>query len=72
MSNRQNGPVDPESTAVVMGSFTEIEPTADALDELRGRGIADEQISIMSSLPYSPNILGRPSVRTRLPMISLT
>jgi len=63
--------VDPESTTVVMGSFTEIESTADALDELRARGIADEQISVMSSLPYSTNILGRAPVRTRLPMISL-
>jgi hypothetical protein len=71
MSNVQNGPVD-ENTAVVMGSFTDVEPTADALDELRARGIADDQISVMSSLPYSPKLLGRPSVRTRLPTISLT
>lgn len=71
MKNRQNSPVDPENPAVVMGSFTEIEPTVDALDALRALGIADEQVSIMSSLPYSTKILGRPSVRTRLPLISL-
>lgn len=63
--------VNPETKARVMGSFTEIEPTVDALDALRGLGIADDQISVMSSLPYSTNILGRPSVRTRLPLISL-
>ncbi len=63
--------VNPEATARVMGSFRDVEPTADALDALRGLGIAEEQIRVMSSLPYSANILGRAPVRTRLPLISL-
>lgn len=62
---------EPEATKTVMGSFLEIEPVADALDALRAEGISEEQITIMSSLPYSSNILGRPHVRTRLPLISL-
>lgn len=63
--------VNSETTAMVMGSFYDVEPTADALDALHGLGITDEQISIMSSLPYAANILGRAPVRTRLPLISL-
>ncbi len=63
--------VAPETTKLVMGSFREIEPAVDALDHLRTLGISEERISVMSSLPYSPAILGRPSVRTRLPLISL-
>jgi hypothetical protein len=57
--------------AVVMGSFLDIEPSADALDEFRSLGIADADITVMSSLPYSPDILGRPHLKTRLPVISL-
>jgi hypothetical protein len=64
--------VNSKTTAMILGSFRDIEPTADALDALRSLGIADDQISVLSSLPYAPTIMGRPSVRTRLPLISLT
>ncbi|MFN2290465.1 MAG: quinol:electron acceptor oxidoreductase subunit ActD [Anaerolineae bacterium] len=57
--------------SVVMGSFLDIEPSADALDDLRSLGIPDGDISVMSSLPYSPDILGRPHLKTRLPVIGL-
>jgi hypothetical protein len=56
---------------VVMGSFEEIEATADALDAVRALGVPDEDIEILSSLPYSSNILGRPHLKSRLPLISL-
>ncbi len=58
-------------TAVVMGSFEEIEATADALDGLRALGVPDRHIEIMSSLPYSNKLLGRPHAKSRLPLISL-
>jgi hypothetical protein len=58
-------------TAVVMGSFEEIEATVDALDELRALGVPHQDIEIMSSLPYSNKILGRPHLKSRLPLISL-
>ena len=57
--------------AVVMGSFEEIEATADALDGIRALGVPDQDIEILSSLPYSSNILGRPHLKSRLPVISL-
>jgi hypothetical protein len=56
---------------VVMGSFEEIEATADALDGVRALGVPDKDIEILSSLPYSSNILGRPHPTSRLPLISL-
>jgi hypothetical protein len=37
--------------SVVMGSFLDIEPSADALDDLRSLGIPDGDIKVMSSLP---------------------
>jgi hypothetical protein len=57
--------------AVVMGSFTNVERSAEALERLRAAGIDDRDITVMSSVPYAPAILGRPPVRTLLPRISL-
>jgi hypothetical protein len=71
LDDRPSGQADPDTMAVVMGSFRDVEPTSDALDELRARGITDDEVTVLSSLPYSAKILGRPSVRTRLPRISL-
>ena len=57
--------------AVVLSSFQEIDPSAAALDRLRELGISDDAVTVLSSLPYSAEILGRPHVRTRLGLISL-
>lgn len=58
-------------TAIILSSFLEIDPTAAALDRLRGLGIPDEDVTVMSSLPFSAEILGRPHIKTPLPTISL-
>ncbi|MEJ2737793.1 MAG: DUF3341 domain-containing protein [Anaerolineae bacterium] len=58
-------------TNVVMSSFREIDPTAAALERLRGLGIPDEDVTVISGLPYSAEILGRPHIKNRLPRISL-
>jgi hypothetical protein len=58
-------------TAVVLSSFQEIDPAAAALGRLRGHGIPDGDVTVLSSLPYSAEILGRPHVKTRLSAISL-
>jgi hypothetical protein len=56
---------------VLMGLFQDIERTADTLDELRALGIPDADITVLSSLPHSTGILGRPHIKSRLPVISL-
>ena len=57
--------------SVVMGSFTDVERSAGALEQLHAAGIDDQDITVMSSVPFAPAILGRPRVRTLLPQISL-
>jgi hypothetical protein len=57
--------------AVVIGSFTDVERPAEALEQLRALGIDDRDITVMSSVPYATAILGRPQVRTPLSWISL-
>jgi hypothetical protein len=60
----------PDQT-VLMGSFTDVERSAEALEQLRAQGIDDRDVTVMSSVPYAPAILGRPPVRTPLGRISL-
>lgn len=47
-------------TISVLGLFHEATSTADTIDGLRELGIPDEKITIMSSIPYREEMLGRP------------
>jgi len=53
----------------VMGLFQDIDRVVVALDRLRALGIAEGKMEVLSSLPYSPEILGRPAPKTKLPLI---
>ncbi len=55
----------------LLGLFHEAEPTADTIEHLRAIGVTDEQITVMSAMPYRPEMLGRPPIKTRLPSIAL-
>jgi len=54
-----------------MGSFRDIDPTVEALDRLRELGIPEENISVLSHIPLSERVLGRPHRTTWLPTIAL-
>jgi len=58
-------------TALVMGSFQDIDPTVEALDRLRELGIPEENISVLSHIPISERVLGRPHRFTWLAAIAL-
>jgi len=58
-------------TVFVMGSFRDIDPTVAALDRLDELGIPEENISVLSHLPLSERVLGRPHYRSWLPAIAL-
>ncbi|MGB8647071.1 MAG: quinol:electron acceptor oxidoreductase subunit ActD [Anaerolineae bacterium] len=55
----------------LLGLFHEATPTADAIDALRKLGIPDPDITVMTSIPYSAEMLGRRSVYERLVPIAL-
>jgi mono/diheme cytochrome c family protein len=55
----------------VLGLFHEATSTADTIDRLRDLGVAEEAITIMSGVPYTPEILGRRPVYERLLPIAL-
>ena len=55
----------------LLGLFHEATPTADTLDQLRKLGVSDEKITVMSSMPYRAEMLGRPRPRGRLGLVAL-
>ena len=44
----------------IMGLFTEVGATADALEGLRLLGLREEDMSIIQGVPYTSKMLGRP------------
>ena len=48
---------------ILLGLFGNIEVTADVVDDLREIGIADEQVTIMSNVPFSEKLFGRQPAR---------
>lgn len=51
---------------LLLGLFHEATPTADTIDELRKLGVPDEEITVMSGIPYQPEMLGRRYTYERL------
>jgi len=51
--------------------FKEIDPAAKALDVLRELGIPDEEMTIISGVPYSDRMLGRPMTWTLVPKLAI-
>jgi hypothetical protein len=48
----------------------QINEAAEAIERLRSLGIGDEDISVISGIPLSDRILGRPMTWTRVPIIA--
>ena len=55
----------------LLGLLHEATPTAEALEQLKQYGISDDQITVISSVPYRPNVLGRPHPIRRVGPIAL-
>jgi hypothetical protein len=58
-------------TIAVMGLFEESTETADAIDALYGLGIPEDDIVVMTGVPYPEQALGRAREWIRLPYIVL-
>jgi hypothetical protein len=56
---------------VHLALFREIDPANHALDKLRDLGIPDKEMTIISGVPYSEKMLGRPMSWTRVPQLAI-
>jgi Alternative complex III, ActD subunit len=51
--------------------FSEIDPAVNAIDKLREMGITDQNLEVISGIPISHKIMGRPLVKTFIPKLAL-
>ena len=51
--------------------FTDIDPAVDAIDHLREHGVKDDQMNVISGIPLTDHILGRPRVWSNVPRLAL-
>jgi len=58
-------------TTTILALFEDIDPAADAIEKLHELGIGNEQINVISGVPISHRILGRPKVKTNVPRIGM-
>jgi mono/diheme cytochrome c family protein len=56
---------------LLLGLFQEVTPVADTVERLRQLDLTDEKITIMSGVPYEPEMLARPPLRGQLGLITL-
>ena len=55
----------------LLGLFHGATATADTVEELRRSGVSDARVTVMSGVPYKPEMLGRPRVPKRLGPVAL-
>lgn len=55
----------------LMGLFTDVARTGDALDKLRLLGLREEDMSIMMGVSYTEKMLGRPKIYERVPWVTI-
>lgn len=56
---------------VHLALFNDIDPATQAIDRLRSLGVADQDMTIVSGVPFSDKMLGRPVNWTRVPQIGI-
>lgn len=59
-----------ESKAL-LAVFSDLEPAADAIEQLRRLGVHDDCMNVISGIPVTEAMLGRPSQWTNVPRLAL-
>jgi hypothetical protein len=58
-------------TKTLLALFEDIDPTAEAIDRLRVMGISDDQMNIISGIPVTERMLGRPHQWSNVPRLAM-
>jgi hypothetical protein len=62
----------PDVIHLALFKENDVDRASQAVSHLREMGISDRNISVISGVPYSDKVLGRPMVWTRIPLIALS
>lgn len=55
----------------LLAVFSDLEPAADAIEQLRTLGVGDDCMNVISGIPVTEAMLGRPSQWTNVPRLAL-
>ena len=55
----------------LLAVFSDLEPAADAIEQLRTLGVGDECMNVISGVPVTEAMLGRPSQWTNVPRLAM-
>jgi hypothetical protein len=55
----------------LLALFEEIDPAADAVEMLQNQGLGDDQINIISGIPVTEPMMGRPHQWTNVPRLAM-
>ena len=58
-------------TLTLLALFSEVDPSVIAIDKLHEMGVADEKLTVISGIPFSQQVLGRPNLRTIIPRLAM-
>jgi hypothetical protein len=58
-------------SVLLLALFGDIGPASDGIDKLRQMGVADDQMNVISGIPFPGRVLGRPSAQTHVGQIAL-
>lgn len=57
-------------TVSLLAVFPDLDPAADAIDKLRSLGVSDDQMNVISGIPVTEAMLGRPSQWSNVPRLA--
>ena len=60
-----------EENNVHLALFKDVDPATEAIEKLRELGISDDNISVVSGIPFSEKVLGRPVTTTNVPKFAM-
>jgi hypothetical protein len=58
-------------TKTLMALFEDIDPAADGIDKIRELGVSNDEMNVISGIPVTEPMLGRPHVWTNVPRLAL-
>src|SRR4030042_396282 len=58
-------------TKTFLAQFSDIDPAVQAIDRLRDHGVRDDQMNVITGIPLTEHILGRPRVWSNIPRLAL-
>lgn len=60
-----------DETKTLLALFEDINPAAEAIERLRNLGISDDQMNVISGIPVTEAMLGRPRQWSNVPRLAL-